>query len=70
LTGKARQCPKGGELHVEHSQGSIKVKTGQALVAGPDEWVRYSAPTSEGADYIAVCLPAFSPATVNRNQET
>jgi len=54
-----------GELHVEHESGSIDVSAGQAVVCEPGEWVRYSTP--KGAEYIAVCLPAFSPTTVHRD---
>src|SRR5215510_3602530 len=56
-----------GMLRVEHDGGVIDVQTGQAIVAAPGEWVRYSSPESGGAEYIAVCLPAFSPATVHRD---
>lgn len=54
-----------GRLHVEHEGGAIDVAAGQAVVCEPGEWVRYSTP--EGAEYIAVCLPAFSPETVRRD---
>lgn len=57
-----------GVLRVEHEGGAIDVKAGQAVVTGPGEWVRYSTPGAEGAEYIAVCLPAFSPATVHRDE--
>ena len=56
-----------GCLHVEHEDGTLEVRAGQAVVATPGEWVRYSTPEPEGAEYIAVCLPAFSPETVNRD---
>jgi quercetin dioxygenase-like cupin family protein len=55
-----------GLLRVEHDGGSIDVTAGQAVLAEPGEAVRYSTPTAEGAEYIAVCVPAFSPATVHR----
>lgn len=58
-----------GELHVEHRGGILKVKRGQAIITEPNEWIRYSTPTPEGAEYIAICLPAFSPGTVNRDEE-
>ncbi len=58
-----------GELHVEHQKGVLKVKSGQAVVTEPNEWIKYSTPTSEGAEYIAICLPAFSPNIVNRDKE-
>jgi quercetin dioxygenase-like cupin family protein len=54
-----------GRLHVETENGSIDVAAGQAVVCRPGEWVRYSTP--DGAEYIAVCLPAFSPDTVHRD---
>ena len=56
-----------GMLRVEHEGGALEVRAGQAVVAEPGEWVRYSTPEPEGAEYIAVCLPAFSPATVHRD---
>ncbi len=58
----------GGALHVEHESGSLVVRAGQAVVTQPGEWVRYSTPESGGAEYIAVCLPAFSPDTVHRDE--
>ena len=56
-----------GWLHVEHKDGAIEVRAGQAVVTQPGEWVRYSTP--EGAEYLAVCIPAFSPQMVHRDQE-
>jgi mannose-6-phosphate isomerase-like protein (cupin superfamily) len=56
-----------GALRVEHEGGSLEVKAGQAVVTNPGEWVRYSTPGPEGAEYIAVCLPAFSPTSVHRD---
>jgi len=58
-----------GALHVEHEAGTLEVRAGQAVVAEPGEWVRYSTPETAGAVYVAVCLPAFSPDTVNRDSE-
>jgi quercetin dioxygenase-like cupin family protein len=55
-----------GRLHVEYEGGSLDVAAGQAVVCEAGEWVRYSTP--EGAEYVAVCLPAFSPATVHRDE--
>lgn len=55
-----------GELQVETRQETYTVKAGQAIVLSAGEWVRYSSPAASGAEYIAVCLPAFSPATVHR----
>jgi len=57
-----------GSLHVEYEGGALDVKAGQAIVTSPGEWVRYSTPGPEGAEYVAVCLPAFSPATVHRDE--
>ena len=57
-----------GMLRVEHEAGTMDVRAGQAIVAAPGEWVRYSTPELEGAEYVAVCLPAFSPATVHRDE--
>jgi mannose-6-phosphate isomerase-like protein (cupin superfamily) len=56
-----------GTLHVETRNGSFRVSAGQAVIAEKGEWVRYSTPDAEGAEYIAVCLPAFSPQTVHRD---
>lgn len=58
-----------GMVRVEHEGGVIDVRAGQAVVALPGEWIRYSSPEAEGAEYIAVCLPAFSPDTVHRDPE-
>ena len=57
-----------GMLRVEHEKGTMDVRAGQAIVTSPGEWVRYSTPEPEGAEYVAVCLPAFSPATVHRDE--
>ena len=56
-----------GLLRVEHRGGVLDVCAGQAVVAYRGEWVRYSTPDREGAEYIAVCLPAFTPAAANRD---
>jgi len=56
-----------GMLRVEHEGGAIDVRAGQAVVSHPGEWIRYSSPEPGGAEYVAVCLPAFSPATVHRD---
>ncbi len=56
-----------GMLRVEHRDGIIDVRAGQAILAHPGEWVRYSTPEPGGAEYIAVCLPAFSMDTVHRD---
>jgi quercetin dioxygenase-like cupin family protein len=57
-----------GMLRVEHDGGTIEVHAGQAVIAAPGEAVRYSTPLADGAEYIAVCLPAFSPGTVHREE--
>src|SRR5262245_39322846 len=56
-----------GLVRVEHEGGVLDVRAGQAVVARPGEWVRYSTPEPGGAEYIAVCTPAFSPGTVHRD---
>ena len=58
-----------GMVRVEHEAGRIDVRSGQAVVTAPGEWVRYSTPEPEGAEYIAICLPAFTPVTVHRDVE-
>ncbi|HEY7623368.1 MAG TPA: cupin domain-containing protein [Solirubrobacteraceae bacterium] len=58
-----------GTLHVSHDGGTIEVGAGQAILVRAGEWVQYSTPYPGGADYVAVCLPAFSPDTVNRDEE-
>jgi mannose-6-phosphate isomerase-like protein (cupin superfamily) len=57
-----------GMLRVEHESGALDVRAGQAIVTAPGEWVRYSTPDADGAEYVAVCLPAFSPTTVHRDE--
>jgi ethanolamine utilization protein EutQ len=54
-----------GRLHVEHRDGALDVAAGQAVIAHAGEWVRYSTP--DGAEYVAICIPAFSPDTVHRD---
>ena len=56
-----------GMLRVTHRDGEMDVKAGQAVVVKAGEWVKYSSPNPEGAEYIAICLPAFSPQTVHRD---
>lgn len=56
-----------GMLRVEHGSGALDVHAGQAVITSAGEWVRYSTPGPEGAEYIAVCVPAFSPGTVHRD---
>jgi quercetin dioxygenase-like cupin family protein len=57
-----------GELQVEIRDAAYKVAAGQAIIVSAGEWVRYSTPWPAGAEYIAVCLPAFAPATVHRDE--
>ena len=57
-----------GMLKVEHKNGILEVRAGQAVVTHPGEWVRYSTPEAGGAEYVAVCLPAFSMQTVHRDE--
>jgi mannose-6-phosphate isomerase-like protein (cupin superfamily) len=56
-----------GTLRVKTKTGSIDVTAGQAIVVTKGEWVQYSSPEPDGAEYVAVCLPAFSPNTVHRD---
>jgi mannose-6-phosphate isomerase-like protein (cupin superfamily) len=56
-----------GLVRVEHEAGSVDVRAGQAVVTTPGEWVRYSSPEPGGAEYVAVCLPAFAPDMVHRD---
>ena len=58
-----------GTLRVEYQGGFLDVRAGQAVIARSGEWIRYSTPGEEGAEYIAVCLPAFSIQTVHRDEE-
>jgi len=58
-----------GELTVESKEGVQVVLAGQAIITKKGEWVRYSSPHPDGAEYIAVCLPGFSPETVHRDEE-
>ncbi len=57
-----------GMLQVETRAGKQDVRAGEAIFVSRGEWVRYSSPGAEGAEYVAVCLPAFSPATVHRDE--
>jgi mannose-6-phosphate isomerase-like protein (cupin superfamily) len=57
-----------GELQVETREALFKVGAGQAILVSASEWVRYSTPGAAGAEYVAVCLPAFSPSTVHRDE--
>ncbi|MBU0561114.1 MAG: cupin [Bacteroidetes bacterium] len=57
-----------GTLQVESKDGIIEINSGEAVIVKKGEWIRYSSPHSNGAEYIAVCLPAFSPDTVHRDE--
>ena len=57
-----------GALVVECDDGQMTVQAGQGVHARPGEWVRYSTPGTDGAEYISVCLPAFDPGTVHRDE--
>jgi len=56
-----------GTLRVEHEDGAMDVNAGQGVLVRGGEWVRYSTPGEDGAEYLAVCLPAFTPDTVHRD---
>ncbi len=58
-----------GMLRVEYRGGTLEVRAGQAVHAPRGEWVRYSTPEADGADYISVCVPAFSPESVHRDSQ-
>ncbi len=58
-----------GMLRVEHEGGATDVRAGQAIVQHPGEWVRYSTPGPEGAEYVSICIPAFSFDIVHRDPE-
>jgi ethanolamine utilization protein EutQ len=57
-----------GSIRVEYAGGSLEVRAGQAVIAHKGEWVRYSTPEPEGAEYFAICAPAFSIETVHRDE--
>ena len=57
-----------GLLRVEHRGGTLDVRGGEAVITHAGEWIRYSTPEAGGAEYIAVCLPGFSPTTVHRDE--
>ena len=56
-----------GMVRVQHESGTLDVRAGQAVVTAPGEWIQYSTPEADGAEYVAICLPAFSPDTVHRD---
>jgi ethanolamine utilization protein EutQ len=57
-----------GSIRVEYQAGSLEVRAGQAVITHRGEWVRYSTPSPEGAEYFAICLPAFSMESVHRDE--
>jgi len=57
-----------GAVHLEYEQGQCDIAAGQAVVTEPGEWVRYSTPGPDGAEYVAICLPAFSTTSVHRDE--
>ena len=57
-----------GSVHLEFEGGEYDIAAGQAVVTEPGEWVRYSTPGHDGAEYVAICLPAFSPTSVHRDE--
>ncbi len=58
-----------GTLQVETKEGTVDIRAGEAVIANKGEWIRYSSPLPGGAEYIAVCLPAFSPEIVHRDKD-
>ena len=58
-----------GTVRVKSKKGLVDIKSGQAIVIQKGEWVQYSTPESDGAEYISVCIPAFSPSIVHRDEE-
>lgn len=70
------QCPEfdeytlvlKGMLRVETNDGNYEVKAGEAIITPKGTWIKYSTPSEEGAEYVAICLPAFSPDTVHRDE--
>ena len=57
-----------GALHVQLRDGQFDVRAGQAILVRKGEWVQYSTPAQDGAEHMAICLPAFSPETVHRDE--
>jgi mannose-6-phosphate isomerase-like protein (cupin superfamily) len=58
-----------GAVQVASKDGIVDVKSGEAIIAQKGEWIQYSTPGNDGAEYISVCLPAFSPSTVHRDSK-
>jgi mannose-6-phosphate isomerase-like protein (cupin superfamily) len=57
-----------GMLRLKSKSGALDIKAGEAVITYKGEWIQYSTPQPEGAEYIAVCIPAFSPGTVHRDE--
>lgn len=57
-----------GCVRIDFEGGYHEVEAGQAIITHPGEWIRYSTPGDDGAEYVAICLPAFSPETVHRDE--
>ena len=58
-----------GQVRLEYEGGAMDVSAGQAVISEPGEWIRYSTPEPGGAEYIAICLPAFAPEIVHRDEQ-
>ncbi len=58
-----------GTIHLEYEGGQLDIRAGQSVITNPGEWIRYSTPEEDGAEYIAICLPAFSPDSVHRDDQ-
>ncbi len=58
-----------GMVRVEHEGGALDVRAGQAVISQPGEWIRYSSPEPGGAEYVAICLPAFAPDIAHRDPD-
>ncbi len=58
-----------GALHIEYAGGEMDIRPGEAVHTKKGEWVRYSTPGADGAEYIAICIPAFTPGTVHRDED-
>lgn len=57
-----------GEIHIKTKDKEFDIKAGQAVLISKGEWVQYSTPHPDGANYLSVCIPAFTPDTVNRDE--
>ena len=58
-----------GTIHLEYEGGQLDIRAGQSVITNPGEWIRYSTPEEDGAEYIAICLPAFSPDSVHPDDQ-